>query len=556
MRGKKQAGQKAVERRSPTPAAGDLRYRLPSGYAVPKKFLQLVPGKSEEQFRKELEAKSAGKCDLGGEDLPRDPEEITIDHEVAKAQDGKEIPSNYFLVCRRHNSQKGDTPRDFARKYIRLSDFCLAKGTPNFEEVAREHFGIVATDCKFEIADGLAVLTFRGGEVSKSPLFTDPATNIGYFFAEVPIDHIYNDGETHPRWVIPGHVKELALDFMLRPVHEPSSSRILIDENERTARILQFDGQHKTIAQILIGRTRVQMKLYVTADVQALRELVEAIQNRIEKLRLALSATYAKVQEIIRHEIDEWKPVGGTVKSESAFVSSRPYAQRDLRKKQLREAAVAAVLDDPKNELKPYVEVVAKPGKYVPITDKNLVKHVIERFMAAELQTDDMTAVGCMRDIEKDNIVFLLSAVARNMFADWDFGVKKSPSKKGYTARQQAAANFSYGGAMAWWSKTLIGSLRAAWGLPRKHEGKILMRVLSDDQRARLEKAVEVSCRWALWVSPEGELEDAWRSNTPRRVDDAMGDLPAPGKPDKTLDYVYNENTLYDEVREALPAKS
>jgi hypothetical protein len=329
----------------------------------------------------------------------------------------------------------------------------------------------------------------------------------------------------------------------------------LFDPESEKARILQFDGQHKTIAQILINRDRVQMKLYVTEDIQALRELVEAIQNRIEKLRLALSATYAKVQEIIHHEVEEWKPATGTVKSENAFISSRPYELRDLRKKQLRQAFIAAALDDSKNELRPFVEVVSKAGRYVPITDKNLVKHVIDRFMTTELQIDDMTAVGCMRDVEKDNVVFLVSTVARSMFADWDYGLKKSPGKTGYSARQRAAANFSYGGAMAWWSKTLMGSLLAAWGLPHSHEGKILMRVLTDDQRARLEKAVEISCRWSLWVSPGGDLEDAWRSNTLRRVESVMGKLPAPGKPDKTLDYVYNENTLWDEIRETLPTK-
>jgi len=146
-------------------------------------------------------------------------------------------------------------------------------------------------------------------------LSEDPATNVKYFFVDVPVKYIHNDKEIQPRLIMAGHVRKLAVDFVERPVHEPSNCR-LVHDTGNTARLLQFDGQHKTTAQILIGRKTVPMKIYVEPPIDMLQSLVIKIQQEIKKQPLTRSDTLAKIGDVMGRRLEGYKEVGDKPRTE------------------------------------------------------------------------------------------------------------------------------------------------------------------------------------------------------------------------------------------------
>ena len=377
-----------------------------------------------------------------------------------------------------------------------------------------------------------------------SPLFEDPSTKVEYCFVEAPAIHIFNDEESQPRWIMSDHVRALAWDFRVRPVHEPSSSRLLDDgggTGRRAGKLLQFDGQHKGIAQLILGRKKIQTKVYITSDLQMLRELVEAIQNRIVKRPLSKSATLIKIEQIIGEELRQWAPKAGTLRSEKAFIESRELEARTLRRQQLLDALRKNVMDSPENRLRPYVQDIKLSGRILPMTDKNLIKHLINRFMTEDLLEEDMTSEDSLREIEKKNIALLFSTVADEMFSDWD---SSKVRRVDWDNRQLRGYNFSLGGAMGWWGRVLVRTLLHLFTLGSAHEKRILLRKLTKKEERRLKLAVKVLCSWDLWTNPPSDLLAAWRSNTLKRVDKAMRD--------EDLDGEYNESKLARDVLDAL----
>ena len=99
---------------------------------------------------------------------------------------------------------------------------------------------------------------------------------------------IINKGQGAPlapiyhRMIIEKHVRNLALDFNEEPVHEPSNCR-LVHTSGNFYNLLQFDGQHKTTAQIILERETVPMKIYSGATIDQINQLVKSY--KIEHVR-------------------------------------------------------------------------------------------------------------------------------------------------------------------------------------------------------------------------------------------------------------------------------
>lgn len=514
-------------------------YSLPAEYRVPKPVLVEL-GLDEPTVRSHLEANSAGRCALGDEPLPLLAAEIQVDHKQAIRRKGKSELPNLALVCRKHNRQKSDLPFDYARRLIRLAEFCYQRAEASFDDVSKDHFHIVQANVQAEMLPGEVRLTF--GSTSRTfPTFVDPATSVPYFFAELPLEFVKNDQLSQPRHIEPDHVDELAQDFELRPVHEPSSARlVLLDSSSGVSEILQFDGQHKTVAQMMIGRKSVQMKIYVEPSVQMIRELVEAIQNRIKKRPLSKSASLRKIEEIFKDDVLNWLP-SAIEKSEKEFHNHFAPEIQDVKKAQIIDAFRQAIMADQGNHMSRYIETIKVPGQRQPITDKNLIKHVLSRFMTEDLQSDDMTAPGSLRELERANIVSVLSQVAEEMFASWDTRV---PPKQ-YSSDQLRAQRFALGGAIGWWAKTFVKGLRLTWSLGESEESRLFRRKLTPEQEDDVREAVKISLNWPIWANPSQNLIDAWRSNTLRRVERVMND--------EGLDSKFNDSQLQKAILGARP---
>ena len=232
------------------------------------------PSEDREAIWQELVAKSGGLCQLCEDPIDVDSDDIIIEHKDNK---GKTEISNLYIAHRSCNSLKRDLPYSEAKLMIKFKKFCESKGyNISFDDILDKYVGEKRKPIKIILDNSQAAITFSQENQVEANVMIDPATQTRYFFAEVPIEYIHNDTQVQPRRINWSHAWTMALDFQKHPVHEPSSCRVQLDDNQ-VGKLLQFDGQHKTTAQILLGRKSIQTKIYIDPDVTMVKDLIITI---------------------------------------------------------------------------------------------------------------------------------------------------------------------------------------------------------------------------------------------------------------------------------------
>jgi hypothetical protein len=330
---------------------------------------------------------------------------------------------------------------------------------------------------------------------------TDPATETEYFFVDAPFTHVQNDTKIQPRLITYSHVRKLALDFVNRPVHEPSNCRLVFHGAE-AANLLQFDGQHKSTAQILLGRSSGAFKIYISPDQAMLQQLVVKIQQEIKKQPLTKSDTLAKLGDVISSILEEYKD---SPRTEAGFVQSRPRAEQRSAKDMYFKELQRLVFFDEDNELAP----LFKPGvPDAPSTDRVIIEKIIAPLIHHGLLEVDMDA-DLQRDNERKNIVLILNRIRSNMIPS-NIATDDLQKKRNSVFFQQ--------GAIAWWmGDVLIPALRYA--LFKLQASKpLLTDALDQENESKVVSLVDALCSWDIWSTEDVAVLAAIRSNTPKNV--------------------------------------
>ena len=101
-------------------------------------------------------------------------------------------------------------------------------------------------------------------DIISVPIFTDGLSGEQTVFIELPIEYIYHDELINPRG-INSSINKLVKEFYQKnPQLHLSLARL--DDNK----IKIFDGQHKAVAQLLLGQRKLLIRLFIQPDVDRL----------------------------------------------------------------------------------------------------------------------------------------------------------------------------------------------------------------------------------------------------------------------------------------------
>jgi hypothetical protein len=479
-------------------------------FKLPKNTLSQLPEVEREGAGESLWKKANGKCSLCGEPLSIDHQNsIVADHQSPVIAGGKWVLSNLYLAHRTCNASRQDLPLEVARPLVKLRKLAEDRQITFDDVLDRFVDGESRQLIQFEYDPNgpqpeRATIHF-GPRSSIVNIYRDPATNIRYFFAEVPVRFLHNDVGIQPRSIMHTHVRRLAIDFRERPVHEPSNCRL----DSASKKLLQFDGQHKSTAQILINRDTVPVKVYIDPDVAMIQELVIKIQQEIKKQPLTRSETLSKISDVVRPFLDQYAPPPGTIRSERGLIESQTQPDRKKVKKLYLEELIRLVLSDEENKL---TAALLHHDKNRPrvTTDKVLINRVISPLVSNVLLSSDMDN-DPIRDIERRNAVFILNLIAEAMLPlDWHRD----------ETRRQRATNFFYQGAIGWWMGELLEpTIRYVL---QRVKGPLLHQNLSQECKDSLSSAIRHICGWDLWSTTDPDHLRALRSNTVDNVKNAF----------------------------------
>lgn len=482
-------------------SAADMHFK------ISKSILSKLPAAERPIAQQELWNKSKGICALCGGALDSDPELNVADHRIPMADDADgTVINNLYLAHLSCNASRKDLPFDIAQPIVKFKVLGEQKKSVTFDDVLSAFVPGSKQAVKVSRAGDEITLEFGAAKCTAS-VSIDPATGTEYFFVEAPFTHIFNDTKIQPRLINYSHVRKLALDFISRPVHEPSNCR-LVYHGESACNLLQFDGQHKSTAQILLSRKTGSFKIYVSPDQAMLQQLVVKIQQEIKKQPLTKSDTLAKLGDVISSILEEYKD---SPRTEAGFVKSRPRAEqktvRDMYYKELQRL----VFFDDENELSP----LFKPGvPDAPSTDRVIIEKIIAPLIHNSLLEVDMDS-DKQRDQERNNIILILNRVRSNM-------IPTNISTDELQRRRNSV--FFQQGAISWWmGDVLIPALRYAL-FKLQATKPLLTDVLDQETESKIVSLVDALCAWDVWSTDDPAALAAIRSNTPKNVAAAFPD--------------------------------
>lgn len=489
---------------------------IPDGFKVSTTILKKLPEGQRPSARADLWEKAAGICALCGDPLPADGKKIDIDHhEVPEGAGGETKLSNLYLAHSSCNRSRQKMPIELARRIIPFERWCGHLDQVTFKDVVEKYVPGGNQPVKYEMS-GDTISIGRNGQTIEVLTYEDPATATRYFFAELPITWIQNDEETQPRDIEADHVRALAADFWIRPVHEPSNCRLISGRRGKTADLLQFDGQHKSTAQIILGRNTMPFKVYVEPDEAMLQELVVQIQQGIKKRPLSTSDTLRKLDVVIQDRVKEYVAAHGKHPSEAEIVEAQPDDQKRKFRRNYLENIEWAIMRDPDNRLT--ARASKKANRNAPLTETVLQKKLIRPLVYQGLLDEPLDA-STARDMERRQIIALLNQLDDLMLDEGKWDPKDKANDDSLDTKR--ARRFFMQGPIGWWSSELLIPLLQAY-TPRADWERLFHKRLTDEKQEQLASWMKTLTSWPIWSTDDKGLLQAMRSNTVSNISAAL----------------------------------
>lgn len=495
---------------------------------ISKAMREKLPEPERESIETVLWDKSGGVCFLCETGMNRSADDIEADHDVPERDNGPTCVSNLNLVHETCNRAKRASNSVDIRPVLKLKAFSREKGGRLQYDGYQEHFGIdpkpvvVARSgdtATFELPDGSRVDV---GVLSE----TNDAGTFEYVFLQLPRDAIFNDAACQPRAVRIEHTQGIYADLRKNVLHEPPSCRMEAYATDRPVRLLMFDGQHKTIANWLMGRDKVTAKVYLNLTSAQAVLLVNSIQAKIKKLPLSPFELAGKMADEWENKFSSYEgEVGSTEVSEQGFL--KWLGDEKARGKQALESAlVQNVLGDPNLRIAKHVKRPGAPAPTIAITEQTLKKKVIERLLAMEAQSAKGEEAQEIRDREQSNVIMILNLLNDEAFEPTDPAVDLTAQEAERARRMTYQSSLQY----------LSSLIRSLWAhlLMSSSTKAPMSQMLSDDLEVKLRTGIKNMVAHPVWTADFGrddkmkQLKVALEKNqeVPQSLEDLGLDLP------------------------------
>lgn len=383
-------------------------------------YLAALSAEEYRHLKSDLHEAQNGRCYICGREIDMDVEETDVDHIEPLASGGKDSPSNFALTHSGCNKRKQDSDLRVAQVLERLRVIQEKAGTrtATLEDVLA-YFGGSKVDPKIKIDGDSFVVAFGDGLKQTLPIFTDKLSGERTVFIEIPHEYAFHDELINPRGIntrIGGLIKEFHRG---NPQLQVCLARL--DEG----RIKIFDGQHKTAAQLLLGQTKILMRLFIDPDVQRLITTNTNAGSRLKQVAFDKSIMHQLSNTLYGERIQRYQTEHEMAADEFGFseqsLVSYFKGQADLRK-YIIEAQKNQITHSPDNRLTAYINFDGR-RKELPLSYSSYDKAILARLIDSKLILDTPLDFREEEDrnprqIERRQIIRFLNILADRIYVD------------------------------------------------------------------------------------------------------------------------------------------
>jgi hypothetical protein len=192
------------------------------------------------------------------------------------------------------------------------------------------------------------------------------------------------------------------------------------EENGGRSKILLFDGQHKTAAQVVLGRKHIFCRVFINPDKDHLKEVNRRAHKELRQIEFFRSVLDTLGQDTFSVEFKKYLENPETKpKSEKGFIDWIEAEKRHDMEKNLGHYLKARIRDfkEPENKFFRFVEMEKARSRTLPISYDSVEKTIFRWFIDAtpcEVDVYECENQGkpYPRDIEARNVVKLMNLLA------------------------------------------------------------------------------------------------------------------------------------------------
>ncbi len=372
------------------------------------------------------------KCFICGEEIDLDLNPTNIDHIKPLVNGGKDDETNFALTHENCNKSKQDADLEVAKAIAKLSKIMKTAEekheTPSLRHVLAANNGSLY-DFSYKIEDGKLKYSFsQTGDdtIRTAEIFLDELSNEQTAFILVPLQYLYHDDMINPRGI------NSSITLLIKEFHKGNPqlhiSLARLDGN----RILIFDGQHKAVAQIMLGTKALLVRLFLNTDVDRMIETNTTAGSKLKQIAFDKSIVrqlhdtlYA--ERIKKFQLDHMLAEDDLSFSEANLVEYFKGERGNIRT-YIINSQKNLITKNADNKLQSYINFEGR-GSELPLSYSTFEKTLLTRFINVKTiltsPLDYRADEGLNpRVLEKEQLVHLCNILAEELLIGrYDAGV-------------------------------------------------------------------------------------------------------------------------------------
>lgn len=224
------------------------------------------------------------RCFICEEEIDLELSKTNIDHIKPLVNGGKDGEDNFAITHESCNKSKQDADLEVAKTLCRL-DKIIKQATANNETPSLKHILIANGGSKYPFAYRIegnqlvyTLSDFGDETIRRSEIFVDDLSGEKTAFVRLPIEYIFHDEIINPRGI------NKTISLLIKEFHKPNPQLHLSLARIDGDKIKIFDGQHKAVAQIMLGVKSIVVRLFVDPDIDRLIETNTIAGSKLKQI--------------------------------------------------------------------------------------------------------------------------------------------------------------------------------------------------------------------------------------------------------------------------------
>lgn len=389
------------------------------------KYLSSLPKGERENLTKKLCDIQSHQCFICEDEIDLVLHTTNIDHIVPLANKGKDSEDNFAVTHESCNKSKQDANLKIAKILQKLSKIqkivhSESSKSASLKDILKNYEGS-KYDFKYTVKNEELSYSFSdiGDNVTYgAKIFTDNLSGEQFCFIEVPLEFLYHDEIINPRR-INNSIGKLIKEFDKKnPQLHLSLARI------DNGKIKIFDGQHKAVAQILLGTRKFVIRAFLNPDIDRLTETNTNAGSALRQIAFDKSIMRQLNNTLYSERVKKYQESHDLKEDDYSFSEQQliDFFKGDGAnvKKYIIDSIKHSITNAKDNKLKDYIDFEGK-AKELPISYSAFDKTILSSFVSSKLVLK--TPIDCQsdeglnpRELEISQIVRILSILAKSIY--------------------------------------------------------------------------------------------------------------------------------------------